>query len=348
MHTIYSHRLLNVEKSLKTKNYYSAARDAFELIESGLHETFKNVQDYLEKNKRSSDWSNILDRFQARTGKPFNSEPTLGSYALLGYLTPYWDYVREMSPSNLRFIRMINWTTIKNSRNKLSHGKNNDGRNSVIQRHEALEAMFWPKVILYDLDLLKSDANIVPQVLDTMCNSCNHAISGSWNYCATCGEGLNESCDHCKKIINKSLKVCPYCDSLRDEFITQTNELRTYKAYVEAVWSDYVVTPLERKWLNQQRLLLGLTQVQAENVEREVMPKNVVHFSELIEATLVDGKIDSLEREFLLKKGQQLKIEKSTINLLISEAEKMIKKEEARKRFGLFDGALKVNSFFGL
>ena len=85
-----------------------------------------------------------------------------------------------------------------------------------------------------------------------------------------------------------------------------------------------------------KRLELGLTWEEVEAIEVKVTPKNYFMFSEIIEATRVDGKIDRFEREFLRKKAVELSIPlEVSQNLILSATRNVGKKSTLRRLMGL-------------
>lgn len=103
------------------------------------------------------------------------------------------------------------------------------------------------------------------------------------------------------------------------------------------------MTSLERQWLQQKRLELGITIEQAEIIELQVIPKNYFLFSEIIEATRVDGKIDKLEKEFLKEKARKLDIPIEVADNLIKEASNFRLPKSAMSRLLKI---ISLNSFY--
>lgn len=221
---------------------------------------------------------------------------------------------------------MVNWEHVRILRNKVTH------EGLQVTRTDALEMLFWSKVFLYESGLVQGRKDPIPEVLDTECTKCHHTISLSWNFCPHCGDPTHNACPSCNRDVNHSQKVCPHCDYVIIKIEKNDKSKKQYKAYAEAVWADWVVTPLEREWLKQKRLELGLTMDEAEFIEMKVTPKNYYLFSEIIDATKVDGKIDKYEKEFLQKKAIQLEVPLEVANNLINAASSFRTQKSSLKR----------------
>lgn len=309
--------LKKVESLVKQKYYPSAMMRSSKLVELGLKDLYRNLEKYLELNDKLDSWERMHVEFVKLRKEQFEfKKASLGSLLIFARFTSFWDYVREMCDSNLRFVKMVDWEQIRKIRNSITHD------HSDPTRYDALEMLFWTKVFLYETGLIEGKKNPIPEILDTECSHCDTTMSLNWNFCPECGKSAKRNCPVCSQITHQNHKVCPHCDS---EIILSGNKIKSserniYKSYAEAVWADWVVTPLEREWLQQKRLELGLTLDIAQEIEMEVIPKNYFMFMEVIDATKVDGKIDRYEREFLLKKAEKYKIPLEVAESLIKGA----------------------------
>jgi hypothetical protein len=223
---------------------------------------------------------------------------------------------------------MVNWEHIRKLRNSIIHD------HFEASRFDALEILFWTKVFLYESGLIEGKKNPIPEILDTECTHCETTMSLNWNYCPECGMSAKNNCPVCSQIIHQNHRVCIHCDAvvISTNNSKRTSEKKIYKSYAEAVWADWVVTPLEREWLQQKRLELGLTLDMAQEIELEVIPKNYFMFMEVIEATKVDGKIDRYEKEFLMKKAEKYLIPDDIAENLIKAASNIRNQKTAMKR----------------
>lgn len=311
----YSSELKRVESLVKQNYYPSAVLKSFQLVEFGLKDLYKKLELYFEGTDRNHLWKELhQDFFRARKEEFIFEKAGFGSMLLLAKSTKFWDYMREMCESNLRFVRMVNWEHVRVLRNKVTH------EGFQVSRSDALEMLFWSKVFLFESGLVQGRKDLITEVLDTDCIKCDFTISLSWNFCPHCGDPTHNACPSCNRDVNHSQKVCPHCDYVIVRIEKNSEEKKKYKAYAEAVWADWVVTPLEREWLKQKRLELGLTMDESETIEMQVIPKNYYLFSEIIEATKVDGKIDKFEKEFLQKKAVQLNVPMEVAYNLINAA----------------------------
>lgn len=311
----YKDRLERIESLVKQKFYPSAILNSFRIVEIGLKDLYLQLKKYLQDREKEDLWNQLHVDFARIKSEPFEfQKASLGSMIMFAKHTAYWDYIREMCESNLRFVRMVNWDQIRRLRNKITH------ENISISRDDALEVLFWTKVFLYESGLIPGKKNPITEVLEAECSACNFTVSLSWNYCPSCGKATKEGCPVCGQKNHNSNKICLHCDSVLMKTDNSKEEIKLYKSYVEAVWADWTVTPLERQWLQQKRLDLGITLEEAEKIELQIIPKNYFIFSEIIEATRVDGKIDRFEREFLRKKAVKLNIPHEAAENLIKEA----------------------------
>jgi HEPN domain-containing protein len=311
----YKDRLARIESLIRQKYYPSAILNSFRIVESGLKDLYLQLNSYLVDKEKENLWEQLHVDFERIRNEPFDfRKASLGSMIMFAKHTAYWDHIREMCESNLRFVKMINWDQIRRLRNKVTH------ENVSVSRDDALEVLFWTKVFLYESGLVPGKKNPITEVLEAECEACNFTVSLSWNYCPSCGKATKEGCPVCGQKNHNSNKVCLHCDTKLRDTENYKEEKKLYKSYVEAVWADWTVTPLERQWLQQKRLDLGITLDEAERIELQVIPKNYFIFSEIIEATRVDGKIDRFEREFLRKKAKSLSIPQEAAENLIKEA----------------------------
>lgn len=334
----YKEELSRIEALISQRFYPAATIKSFKAVESGLKDLYRKLDVHLKDKNRSDLWVKLHEDFEKAKGAKFDiNRASLGSMISFARHTKYWILVREMCDSNLRFVRMINWEQIRRLRNRVTH------EDVHVSREDALEIRFWSKVFLYESGLAIGPKDPIPEVLESDCSHCNYKISLSWNFCPSCGDNTKKGCPVCGKENHRTNKVCRHCDIILIEKESNQEEYKLYKSYAEAVWADWVVTPLERKWLEEKRLSIGITLEKAEQIELEVIPKNYLLFSEIIEATRVDGKIDKYEKEYLRRKAKELSIPDQIAESLIKEASKFkVQKSAADKLLKI----LSLNTLF--
>lgn len=309
----YTSELSRIENLIKQSYYTSSVLKSFQILELGLKDLYKQLESFLLSGNKGREWDQLHIDFQRNRSAEFDfPRAGFGSMLLFAKHTKFWDYLREMCESNFRFVRMVNWERIRIIRNTVTH----EGKQ--VSRTDALEILFWSKIFLYESGLIEGKKDPVPEVLDTECNTCSYTISLNWNFCPNCGDSTKSNCPSCNRSVSNKHKVCPHCDFVIIKLDEQSEAKEKYKAYAEAIWADWIVTPLEREWIKQKRLELGLNLNDAEAIEKSVIPSNYFIFSEIIEATQVDGRIDKFEKEFLIKKANQLEIPIEIAKNLIS------------------------------
>jgi len=327
--TNYFEDLRKIENLVKQKFYPSAMMRSVKLVELGLKDLYKNLEVYLEQNGKSDSWEKMHVDFVKLKKEQFEfKNASLGSLVIFARYTSFWEHIKEMCDSNLRFVKMVNWEHIRKLRNIIVHD------NIEASRFDALEMLFWTKVFLYESGLIAGKKNPIPEILDTECAHCNTTMSLNWNFCPECGMSAKVVCPVCSQITHHNHKVCIHCDTIiiASDSKKWTAERKIYKSYAEAVWADWVVTPIEREWLQQKRLELGLTLDLAQEIELEVIPKNYFMFMEIIDATKVDGRIDRYEKEFLAKKAEKYLIPNAVAQQLIKAASTNTPKKTSMKR----------------
>lgn len=297
----YFQELRKAQGHFHKRFYPTSIRECGRIVEIGLKELYENLEIHLEENDRSSDLQRMMSDFEMAKGEPFKFErATLGSMLLFARRTRFWEHLKNMCESNLSFIPMINWYQLRQLRNQSTH------TGVVLGRSQALEMLFYTKVFLYDCGLIEGMNHADPEILDAHCLSCDFKINQDWNYCPSCGIGVDHHCHNCSRKLSPAYRICPHCDTPRVCRSDGNESEGIYKRYAEAVWADWEVTPLERKWLQAKRLQLGLSPAVAEKIEDKVIPKNYSQFLDLVAATNLDGIIDDDEESFLLEKAKKL------------------------------------------
>lgn len=319
--TNYLGELKQTQQLFRSRRYESTVRECGRIIELGLKEMYSRLEMHLAESASEAEWAAMHERFALAAKDPFDCKKAgLGGLLLFARHTNFWEQLKSICESNLSFIKMINWTRVRQLRNKSTHEHAGYGD------REAMEMLFYTKVFLYDCGLIESPANPMPELLSAHCLSCNYNVNESWNYCPQCSVPLHQNCAYCTTRLKPSHRICPSCDTPRACIAEHTVAEDTYKKYAEAVWADWEVTPMERRWLAEQRLNLGLSPSEAERIETSVIPENYHHFLNLVDAVNIDGIIDASEQQFLLEKATEMKVPEDAARKMIRNTAKDNKK----------------------
>ncbi|MCA1764396.1 MAG: zinc ribbon domain-containing protein [Flavobacteriales bacterium] len=319
----YIKELRQAQHHFRHKFYSTSIYECGRIIECGMKDLYVDLEAYLEKEGLSQEFESMRQQFanRRRDKEEFNYEKaTLGSMILFARYSGFWDKLKSMCESNLSFLKMVNWSRVRKLRNDSAHNQDIFGRN------EALEMLFYTKVFLYDCGLIEGMNHAAPEILDAHCAKCDFKISHQWNFCPNCSAEISKQCHNCDRALMAGHRICPHCDAPQPGTTNRDESVKTYKKYAEAVWADWEVTPLERSWLDNKRLELGINPEEAEKIETTVIPKNYHHFQNLIQAVNIDGVIDSDEEQFLMNKADHLEITQDIATKMISSSKKAGKK----------------------
>lgn len=320
----YNQELRQAQHHFKHKFYSTSIYECGRIIECGMKDLYSDLKEYLDEQGLGAEFEDMRIKFSKR-GKnkmeEFNYQhATLGGMILFARYSGFWDKLKSMCESNLSFLKMINWARVRQLRNDSAHNQEIFGRN------EALEMLFYTKVFLYDCGLIEGMSHAAPEILDAHCTKCDFKISQQWNFCPNCSAEISRQCHNCNRALLAGHRICPYCDAHQPGISNHDESAKTYKKYAEAVWADWEVTPLERSWLDNKRLELGLKPEEAEKIEITVIPKNYHHFQNLIQAVNIDGVIDNDEEQFLMDKADHLEITEDIAIKMITSSKKAGKK----------------------
>ena len=235
--------------------------------------------------------------------------------------TELFTELRRRLTSSLNTIKLVNWDKLASS---YSDAINPDHAKSI-GKMDAYEIMYWTKLILYDCELAGAKREVLPvpeeqRVLST-CPICETSVMENWNYCPSCSSPLKLVCTNCQRALASTFRICPYCEARvkrgqRSENKEFQNAREEYQITCEGAYLDGIVNILERKLLNDKRLILGLSEAEAYEIERQCIPPNNLEYTRLLEGVLVDGIIDDREREFLKTKAKELGIDNWTAKQL--------------------------------
>lgn len=306
----------HAESKLQTSDYVGCIRDCGTIAELGLKELYVRQKDWEESEGRVF---RVLEEFRETHTEFCEFDPEKSSlFPLLKFysFTNLWERIQVRVESNLHFTRRIPWHDLRYVRNVATHSFRS------FTREQAVEFLHHIKLFLHETELAATNPSVLFEN-KTECHGCQMSLRSDWNYCPSCGIEQRVKCYNCSRSMEVTWKTCPHCEASRtvDLFVEETNRL--YKAYCEAVWTDDVVNAEERELLRRKRLELGISEETAEQIEAEVIDKEVFQFIDLINAVLIDGVIDDIEMEFLMNKAEQLKIDtkraKRLINSMYSE-----------------------------
>ncbi len=268
----------------------------------------------------------LLQRINEVEGHIGQGQRSVDDFDLVEMINFYKDTelfteLRRRLTSSLHTIAQVNWDRLILG---YSNAINPDHAKSV-GKMDACEIMYWTKLILYDCELAGAKREVlqVPEeqrVLST-CPMCEASVVEDWNYCPSCGGPLKLVCMNCQRALAPTFRICPYCETrVKREERSENKEIQSarkeYRITCEGAYLDGVVNFRERKLLNDKRLMLGLSDAEAYEIERQCIPPNILEYTRLLEGVLVDGKIDDHEREFLTTKAKELGIDSWTTRQL--------------------------------
>lgn len=336
--SIYLRHLSKIQNEYRNKDYDACVRECGSAMEKGLRELYLSLQKHLQEQQMEEKWDALHNEFREKREADFNFDSAgFGGLIMFSQVTSFWDKIRIMCTSNLSFLNMINWYRARMLRNNTVHHRIKSTKN------DATEMMFYAKVFMYDCELIDGMVSPAPMILGARCLECNESINREWNFCPHCAAKIIQPCVKCHRELDPAHRICPYCDTQRVCGVNHSESEQKYRAFAEAVWADYEVTPGERQWLNGKRLEMGLTLERANAIEKQVIPPHYHTFMTIIEAVNIDGVIDRAEREFLLMKAEEFNISLEVARKLIASA----KGSPARIRRGIRRRILNVNRWAG-
>ena len=308
----YEKGLQSVGGLLKKKRWGLCIKECGALLERALRHLLQDLLDSL-KDKKVRD---TILAAQKRIGKDKSSiksfrlpqlVDTLNEPEVLGEL-------QKKVTSNLHKTKKINWDQVVEWYNTSTHSRDM----ATLDEGDAMQMAYWLKVFLYDCELAGRASTIAPIPKEARsleeCPYCKEPIKGDWKFCPECGVALKVTCKACYRVLAPDFRICPYCEthvSRRGGAETDETQraLEEYRILCVGTYLDGVINIRERKLLYNKRLELGLTVEQAEKVERQCAPLNVVEYTRLVEGVLVDEVITKDERAFLQKKAKELNLD---------------------------------------
>ncbi len=216
-------------------------------------------------------------------------------------------YLRRYLTSNLHKISRINWQQVVAWRGMAQNAPDD------LDQEDAREMVYWLKVFLYDCELVGVSPTIPPIPKDTAaardCAGCGKGLEEEWRYCPKCGLPARLICEACQRELNPTFRICPYCETrvrLAGQNAQDKSAQHEYRVLCVGAYLDGFVNKRERMLLNKKRLELGLSNDEAEMLEQECAPRNVVEYMRVVEGAMVDGCINAEEQQFLDGKAEVL------------------------------------------
>jgi hypothetical protein len=304
--------LRSAEDLLKEKHWTASIRKCGVLLEKAMQELLNHLLDSIEKEEAKKGIMEAEKKFGTRGSsyKHFGLDQLIRMYNEANV----FDELRKMLTSNLHKTKNINWDQVSEWY-EISKRKGDTG---IVDEGDAMQMLYWTKVLLFDCELAGEAPTVLPVPEEKRskdeCPYCEEPLKSEWNFCPECGAALKITCDACHRVLAPDFRICPYCEShvlrkgtAEPDSIQKARE--EYRVLCIGSYLDGVINLRERSLLDGKRLELGLTSDEAEKIERDCAPENVVEYTRLVEGVLVDGVITEEERSFLQKKAAELKID---------------------------------------
>jgi hypothetical protein len=297
---------------LKQKHWMSCVRKCGAILEKAMKQLLK---DLLDSNKESTFHETVME-VQDKTGKGESSYKHFELPQLIDFYrnASIFDELRKHLTSNLHKTKKIDWDKIAEWHDVSKH----PGGTPNIDEGDAMQMLYWTKIFLYDCELAGSGPRVSPVSEDKRalgeCPYCEEPLQKDWNFCPECGVALKVTCEACHRVLAPDFRICPYCETPvsrrgfgEADSIQKARE--EYRVLCVGTYLDGVMNIRERHFLDSKRLELGLTAEEAERIERQCAPENIVEYTRLVEGVLVDGIITDDERTFLKKKAKELDLD---------------------------------------
>jgi len=325
----YEKGLQSVSDLLKRKQWRECIKEADFLFEKAMKRLFQELPDSVEDKETLE----TIMAIQRRIGK---NKSTLESFDLAQLASMFKEEViivelQKKMTSNLHKTKKISWDQVLEWDRAARHPQ----ESATLDESDAMQTAYWLKVFLYDCELVGRARTILPISAEARslvaCPYCNEPIKKDWKFCPECGIALKVTCSACHRVLAPDFRICPYCETqVRHRGLAETDEAKRaqeeYKFLCVGTYLDGVINIRERRLLDSKRLELGLTEDQAETIERQCAPANVMDYTRLLEGVLVDGIITDEERTFLQQKAKELNLD-SWVAKQIEEATMAIQKE---------------------
>ena len=297
---------------LKRKQWGACIKECGAIFEKALRFL---LQDLLDSLKDKEVRATIMEA-QRRIGKDKSSLKSFGLAQLVDLYKEkeVFGELQKKLTSNLHKTKKINWNQAVEWHNAPRGARDI----ASLDEGDAMQMAYWLKVFLYDCELAGGAPTVVPIPKDARsleeCPYCTEPIKGDWKFCPGCGVALKVTCEACHRVLAPDFRICPYCEaSVSRRGISETDASQRaqeeYRILCVGSYLDGVINIRERNLLDNKRLELGLTAEQADKIERQCAPENVVEYSRFVEGVLIDGIITEDERTFLQKKIKELNLD---------------------------------------
>lgn len=221
-----------------------------------------------------------------------------------------------------------------NNLSMIDFGKAVDWRNSVthhnidicIDEDHANQMFLWTKYLLKDwksiMGITDSSLEEKEAEIKSTCDNCGAFLQDDWRYCPLCGRNLIRKCPNCGRLVKKAdWIVCPYCETKLHE-LDSDEKLRAkheYKLICRGIWADNVANPEERDFLDSVRKKLGLSFMEARELESKEAPTGALEYQTAVEALLSgSNEIDERGKAFLAERAKALGINDTTASKILN------------------------------
>lgn len=300
---------------LKKKRWGVGIKECGALFEKALRQLLQDLLDSLKDKE-------VLDSIMAAQKRIGKDKSSIANFGLTQLIDLYkeedvFGELQKKLTSNLSKTKKINWDHVM----EWYSASMNSRDIASLDEGDAMQMTYWLKVFLYDCELAGGAPTVVPVPKEARsleeCPFCKEPIKGDWKFCPECGVALKVTCEACHRVLAPDFRICPYCEApVHRRGSAETDEgkraLEEYRILCMGTYLDGVINIRERNLLDNKRLELGLTTEQAEKIERQCAPENVVEYTRLVEGVLVDEIITEDERAFLEKKAKELNLDSWT------------------------------------
>ncbi len=308
----YERRLKAAHDLLTREELGECIQECGDIFETAMKELLGDLLEWLRDQNARRRIQRARDNIHpdASSIDDFNLEELVRLYRRAEVL----DLLRVQLTSNLAKSRQIDWDQILDWRGAVD--AETPGRQP--DREAAMQTLYWTKLFLHDAELAGAAPSVSVEengaAAPTICPCCEFPVEGDWSYCPECGAALRVVCDACERVLAPDFRICPYCETPvpqrgRAQVEAAQRAKEEYRVLCLGAYLDGVVNMRERALLNNKRLELGVSAEDAEAIERQCAPENVVEFTRLVEGVLVDEQIDEVEQEFLDAKARQLGVD---------------------------------------
>lgn len=307
----YLRTLDEIERHLQREEFESCVRDCGALFEKAL----KALYDEALHGVRSIEERQAFveaERNVTKSGQATFHNFRLGQLIHLFRESHAWKVLRRLKPSNLSKTGRISWDTVVSLRNAVAHLEL--ASQDVVDGEDAEIMYYWVKTLIYDTELAGAASRGRRRAESTAkahCPECKADTKPDWRYCPLCGVALATTCAECGEPLRPNWAICPACSAkVRGRLPPKERQARDeYRILCRGAYMDQVVNARERHVLNEKKLELGLSDEQAEAIERECTAQEIIEYQNFLTGVYIDGSVNEVERRFLERKTQDLGID---------------------------------------